>query len=68
MHESPFLNLYAYPAEADYRRMNPLGPTWHRLDSTIRATDGEWSLPDDLASPGSPDLPRSGASARPTSS
>ncbi len=50
MHESPFLNLYAYPAEADYRRMNPLGPTWHRLDSTIRATDGEWSLPDDLAS------------------
>ncbi len=45
MHESPFLNLYAYPAEADYRRMNPLAPTWHRLDSTIRATDGAWSVP-----------------------
>jgi UDP:flavonoid glycosyltransferase YjiC (YdhE family) len=49
MHESPFLNLYAYPAEADYRRMNPLAPTWHRLDSTIRATDGAWSLPENLA-------------------
>ena len=43
MHESPFLNLYAYPAETDYRRMEPLAPTWHRLDSTIRATDGAWS-------------------------
>ena len=43
MHESPFLNLYAYPAETDYRRMDPLAPTWHRLDSTIRATDGAWS-------------------------
>ena len=50
MHESPFLNLYAYPAETDYRRMEPLAPTWHRLDSTIRATDGAWSLPENLAS------------------
>ena len=25
MHESPFLNLYSYPAEADYARANPLG-------------------------------------------
>ncbi len=49
MHESPFLNLYAYPAEADYRRANPLGSTWHRLDSTVRATDGEWSLSEHLA-------------------
>ena len=49
MHESPFLNLYAYPAEADYRRAEPLGATWHRLDSTIRATDGDWALPGHLA-------------------
>ncbi len=49
MHESPYLNLYAYPAEADYRRAEPLAPTWHRLDSTIRATDGDWSLPEHLA-------------------
>ena len=49
MHESPFLNLYSYPAEADYRRANPLAPTWHQLDSTIRATDGTWDLPEHLA-------------------
>ena len=39
IHESPWLNLYSYPAEADYRRERPLGPTWHRLDSTVRHTD-----------------------------
>jgi UDP:flavonoid glycosyltransferase YjiC (YdhE family) len=45
IHESPFLNLYSYPAEADYERARPLGPTWHRLDSTVRATDDTWELP-----------------------
>jgi len=50
MHESPYLNLYAYPVEADYRRADPLAPTWHQLDSTIRATDGDWELPEPLAS------------------
>jgi MGT family glycosyltransferase len=49
MHESPFLNLYSYPAEADYERANPLGPTWHRLDSTIRAPETTWDLPEHLA-------------------
>jgi len=43
--ESPYLNLYAYPAEVDYGRERPLGPTWHRLDSTVRATDTTWELP-----------------------
>ena len=47
--ESPFLNLYSYPAEADYERATPLGPTWHRLDSTIRAADETWDLPAQLA-------------------
>jgi UDP:flavonoid glycosyltransferase YjiC (YdhE family) len=47
--ESPYLNLYSYPAEADYARSNPLGPTWHRLDSTVRAPDAEWELPTELA-------------------
>ena len=47
--ESPWLNLYSYPAEADYERANPLGPTWHRLDSTVRAADMSWSLPQALA-------------------
>ena len=27
----------SYPGEADYRRSTPLGPTWHRLDSCVRA-------------------------------
>ena len=49
MHESPFLNLYSYPAEADYERSSPLGPTWHQLDSTIRAADSTWELPESLA-------------------
>ena len=47
--ESPFLNLYSYPAEADYARDRPLGPTWHRLDSTVRAPEARWQLPDHLA-------------------
>jgi UDP:flavonoid glycosyltransferase YjiC (YdhE family) len=47
--ESPYLNLYSYPAEADYGRDRPLGPTWHRLDSTVRAPDTIWELPDRLA-------------------
>ena len=54
IHESPFLNLSLYPAEADYRRERPLGPTWQRLESCVRATDGEWHLPDELARGGGP--------------
>jgi len=49
MHESPWLNFYSYPAEADYERANPLGPTWHRLDSTVRALEADWQLPAHLA-------------------
>ena len=48
MHESPYLNLYSYPAEADYERVDPLGPTWHQLDSTVRAVDTTWELPASL--------------------
>ena len=32
-------NLYVYPEIADYRRDRPLGPAWHRLDSSVRQTD-----------------------------
>ena len=54
MHESPWLNLYSYPEEADYQRATPLGPTWHRLDSTVRAPETTWELPTQLAQrPGS---------------
>ena len=46
--ESPWLNLYSYPAEVDYARERPLGPTWHRLDSTVRAPETTWDLPEHL--------------------
>src|SRR6476469_11064281 len=46
--ESPWLNLYSFPAEADYQRERPLAPTWHRLDSTVRAADATWELPQHL--------------------
>jgi MGT family glycosyltransferase len=49
MPESPYLNLYLYPAEADYRRGRPLGTTWHRLDSCVRSTNDTWTLPLHLA-------------------
>jgi MGT family glycosyltransferase len=45
IHESQWLNLYVYPAEADYARSRPLAPTWHRLDTSVRGTDAEWSPP-----------------------
>jgi len=46
--ESPWLNLYSYPAEADYPRERPLGPTWHRLGSSVRAAETSWTLPEHL--------------------
>ena len=44
VHESPYSNLYLYPAEADYPRTRPLGPTWHRLDSCVRGAP-PWEPP-----------------------
>jgi MGT family glycosyltransferase len=45
IHESPFLNLYLYPAEADYRRSQPLDDRWQRLDSCVRDVDEEFDPP-----------------------
>jgi MGT family glycosyltransferase len=50
IHESPWLNLYSYPAEADYARDRPLGPRWHGLDSSVRSTPETWAIPDHLRS------------------
>jgi MGT family glycosyltransferase len=49
IHESPELNLYVYPEVADYPRSRPLAPTWHRLESSVRATDEPWEVPAPLA-------------------
>ena len=48
IHESPWLNMYLYPDEVDYQRAEPLGPTWHNLQASVRATDPAWELPEDL--------------------
>lgn len=39
------LNLYVYPDILDYTDARPLGPSWHRLDSSVRETDEEFTLP-----------------------
>jgi MGT family glycosyltransferase len=49
IHTSPALNLYLYPAEADYARQNPLDSTWHNLETSVRTTDESWTLPGALA-------------------
>jgi MGT family glycosyltransferase len=49
IHTSPWLNLYVYPREVDYPRARALGPTWHNLESSVRATDAEWKPPPELA-------------------
>jgi MGT family glycosyltransferase len=42
--ESPWLNLYLFPGAADYPRSRPLGPTWHRLESTVRTSDAAFDV------------------------
>ncbi|MEV4563162.1 glycosyltransferase [Nonomuraea sp. NPDC049419] len=39
------LNLYVYPEILDYVAERPLGPTWHRLDSSVRETEQDFELP-----------------------
>jgi MGT family glycosyltransferase len=41
---SPWLNLYLFPEAADYARAEPLGPTWHRLQSTVRSGEAPFDV------------------------
>jgi len=43
------VNLYVYPELADYRRSQPLGASWHRMDSSVRETDEKFTVPDAIA-------------------
>jgi MGT family glycosyltransferase len=52
MFDSPYLNLYVYPEEADYERSTPLPPTFHRLDSSVRDTDPPFTLPKQIQGDG----------------
>jgi len=49
IHPSEHANLYVYPAEADYTDVRPLGARWHRMDSSVRETEGDYVLPDAVA-------------------
>jgi MGT family glycosyltransferase len=49
IHASRDLNLYVYPEVADYTDRRPLDATWKRLDSSVRATDGDFELPPEMA-------------------
>jgi MGT family glycosyltransferase len=48
------VNLYVYPELADYPRARPLAPSWHRLDSSVRRTDEQFTLPEALTAAKSP--------------
>jgi MGT family glycosyltransferase len=52
IHESDWLNLYLYPDMVDYPRRRPLGPTWHNLQTSVRATDEPWEVPASLGDDG----------------
>ncbi len=41
------VNIYTYPAALDYDR--DLGPTWHRVQSSVRTTDLAPELPEHIA-------------------
>jgi len=45
IHESTAANLYVFPEEADYTDRRPLSDTWHRMDSSVRETDGDYAIP-----------------------
>ncbi len=52
MFDSPYLNLFVYPEEADYQRSTPLPGTYHRLGSSVRTTDPPFSLPAEIGGEG----------------
>jgi MGT family glycosyltransferase len=49
VHTSDHANLYVFPAEADYTGARPLDSTWHRMDSSVRGTDEQYVLPEQVA-------------------
>jgi MGT family glycosyltransferase len=51
IHESPYANLYLYPDEVDYARGRPLSG-WTNLQTSVRATDAPWELPEQLSTGG----------------
>jgi MGT family glycosyltransferase len=52
MHASPVANIYVYPEELDYTGVRPLDATWHRIDSSVRETDDDYTVPGELTGSG----------------
>jgi MGT family glycosyltransferase len=48
IHDSAHLNLYLFPEIADYPRSQPLDPSWHRLESSVRNTEDPFEIPREL--------------------
>jgi len=44
VHSSPWLNLWIYPDEVDYRRGRPLDSNWHNLQASVRTTDAAYEV------------------------
>ena len=42
--DSPWCNMYLFPEIADYPRARPLGPRWHRLNSTVRTNEAAFDV------------------------
>ena len=42
-------NIYVYPEDADYLAERPLDPSWHRIESSVRLTDEDYTLPPAVA-------------------
>ena len=69
MDTSPHLNLYGYPDEVDYRRVPPLGETWHNVQTSVRDERAVGAARASARRPGRRcSTSRSARSARPTSS
>jgi UDP:flavonoid glycosyltransferase YjiC (YdhE family) len=48
IHTSAVTNLYVYPEMIDYIDRRPLDTTWHRVDASVRETDGTFDLPAEM--------------------
>ncbi len=46
--QSPHLNIYIYPQELDYSGIGPLPKNWLQVDSFVRNTDENFSIPEEL--------------------
>jgi MGT family glycosyltransferase len=42
-------NIYVYPEDADYLAERPLDSSWHRIESSVRLTDEDYTLPPAVA-------------------